>query len=210
MKSNTIILAEDGELLVKGIGVFNGYLKDQQPDQRLNKDGYFASGDYAEIDPQNFLRLTGRKSEVFKTSTGRKIAPVEIEALLHHDFRVEHAIVLGESKKCLVALITVGASPSKNEDETITYAQKIATALAQCVSDLPDYKRPVGVVLCFRNLSIEHQELTGNLKIRRKTIQQRYSVWIDELYKALDEAQSAIHYQPLLLDPEIVLLKLIF
>ncbi len=208
LKGNSIILAEDGELLVKGIGVFNGYLKDQQHDHSLSKDGYLASGDYAEIDSQGFIHLTARKSEVFKTSTGRKIAPVEIEALLHHDFRVEHAVVFGESRKFLVTLITVGASLSNNEAETIAYAQKIATALAQCISDLPEYKRPVGVVLCFRNLSIEQQELTGNLKIRRKAIQQNYGVWIDELYNALDDPQSVIHRQPLLIDPKIVLLKL--
>jgi long-chain acyl-CoA synthetase len=208
LKGNTIMLAEDGELLIKGIGVFNGYLTDQQQDHCLNKDGYFASGDYAEIDPQGFIHLTGRKSEVFKTSTGRKIAPVAIEALLQHDSRVEHAVIFGESRKFLVALITVGASPSNDEAASIVYAQKLAAGLAQCVSDLPEYKRPVGVVMSFKNLSIEQQELTGNLKIRRKAIQQRYGVWIDELYNALDEPQSVIHRQPLLVDPEIVLFKL--
>ncbi|MEI6335667.1 MAG: AMP-binding protein [Methylococcaceae bacterium] len=208
LKGNTIKLAEDGGLLVKGIGVFNGYLKDQQHDHSLNKDGYLASGDYAEIDSQGFIYLIGRKSDVFKTSTGRKIAPVEIEALLHHDVRVEHAVVFGESRKFLVALITVGAALFKEDAAIIVYAQKLATGLAQCVSDLPEYKRPVGVVLCFKNLSIEQQELTGNLKIQRKTIQQRYGLWLDELYNALNEPQSVIHRQPIVIDPKIVLFKL--
>ena len=208
MEGNTIMLAEDGELLVKGIGVFNGYLTDQQQDHSLNKDGYLASGDYAEIDSQGFIRLTGRKSEVFKTSTGRKIAPVVIEALLQHDPRVEHAVIFGESRKFLVALITVGAPPSNDKAAIILYAQKVATGLVQCLSDLPDYKQPVGVVLRFKNFSIEQQELTGNLKIRRKKIQLSYGVWIDALYNALDDPQSAIHRQPLLVDPEIVLFKL--
>jgi long-chain acyl-CoA synthetase len=208
MEGNTIMLAEDGELLVKGIGVFNGYLTDQQQDRSLNKDGYLASGDYAEIDAQGFIRLTGRKSELFKTSTGRKIAPVEIEALLQQELVVEHAVVFGESRKFLVALITAGTTPSNDEAAIILFTQKLAADLAGCVSDLPEYKRPVGVVLCFKNLSVEQQELTGNLKIRRKKIQLRYGVWIDELYNALNDPQSVIHRQPLLVDPEIVLLKL--
>jgi long-chain acyl-CoA synthetase len=208
LKGNIIMLAEDGELLVKGIGVFNGYLADQQHDSSLNADGYFASGDYAEIDSQGFIRLTGRKSEVFKTSTGRKIAPVAIEELLQHDPRVEHAVVFGESRKFLVALISVGTSRPIDEASTFAYAQKLSVGLARCVLDLPEYKRPGGVILSFKSLSIEQQDLTGSLKLRRKNIQQRYGVWIDELYNALDEPESIIHRQPLLIDPEIVLLKL--
>jgi len=208
LKGNTIMLAEDGELLVKGLGVFNGYLADRQPDRSLNAEGYLASGDYAEIDSQGFIRLIGRKSEVFKTSTGRKIAPVAIEALLRHAAKVDHAVVFGESRKCLIALITVSTSRPVEQTATFAYARKLAADLAQCVSDLPEYQRPAGVILSFKSLSIEQQELTGNQKLRRKNIQQRYRVWIDELYNALDEPESDVHRQPLLVDPEIVLLKL--
>jgi len=208
LKGNTIMLAKDGELLIKGLGVFNGYLADQQHDRSLNAEGYIASGDYAKIDSQGFIYLTGRKSEVFKTSTGRKIAPAAIEELLKLDPKVEYAVVFGESRKFLVALISAGTSPPIDEASTIRYAHKLATGLMQCVSELPEYKRPAGVILSFKSLSIERQELTGNQKLRRKNIQQHYRVWIDELYNALDEPKSAIHRQPLLVDPEIVLLKL--
>ena len=208
LKDNTIMLAEDNELLVKGIGVFNGYLADQQHDSTLNEEGYFASGDYAEIDTQGYIRLTGRKSEVFKTSTGQKIAPVEIETLLKYDPRVEHAVVFGVSRKFLVTLISVATSRPIDETSTIAYAKELAISLAKCISDLPKYKRPAGMILSFKSLSIDRQELTGNLKLRRKNIQQRYGVWIDELYNSLDEPKSVIHQQPLVVDPEIVLLKL--
>jgi long-chain acyl-CoA synthetase len=208
MKGNSIMLAEDNELLVKGIGVFNCYLPDQQDVRSLNEDGYFASGDYAEIDAQGFIRLTGRKSEVFKTSTGRKIAPVAIEALLQLDPMVEHAVVFGESRKFLVALISVGTSRPIDEPAAIAYAKKLATRLVQCVSKLPKYKRPAGVILIFRSLSMKQHELTGNQKLRRKNIQQRYGLTIDHLYNVLDDPQSVIHRRPLWVDPETVLLKL--
>ena len=88
------------------------------------------------------------------------------------------------------------------------YAQNLATDLTNCVSDLPKYKRPAGVILSFNSLSVDRQELTSNQKLRRKHIQKHYEVWIDELYNLLDEPKSLIHQQPLLVDPEIVLLKL--
>lgn len=208
LKGNTIKLSEDGELLVKGVGVFNGYLADQQH-SNLSENGYLASGDYAEIDNQGFIHLTGRKSEVFKTSTGRKIAPAAIEALLKQDPMVEHAVVFGESRKYLVALITIAAAHRPiDEAAALSFAQNLAVSLAHCLSDLPAYKRPVGAVLSFEGFSIERQELTGNLKIRRKNILERYGAWIDGLYEALDTPQSAIHSRPLRGDPERVLLKL--
>ncbi len=169
LKGNSVMLAEDGELLVKGLGVFNGYLADQQHDRCLNADGYLASGDFAEIDSQGFIHLTGRKSEVFKTSTGRKIAPAGIESLLKNDTRVDHAVVFGEGRKFLVALITVATALPSDQGWTILYAQKLAADLTQCVSDFPKYKRPAGVILSFNSLSIEQQELTSNQKLRRKT-----------------------------------------
>jgi len=208
LKANTVMLAEDGELLVKGLGVFNGYLGDSQLDHSLSAEGYLASGDYAEIDSQGFIRLTGRKSEVFKTSTGRKIAPVAIEALLQQGATVDHAVVFGESRKCLVALITVAISQPVQQTAAIVYAQQLAADLKQCVADLPEYQRPAGVILSFKSLSVEQQEMTPNLKLRRKVIQQRYGIWIDELYKLLDEPGSDIHRQPLWVDQEMMLLKL--
>lgn len=208
LKGNTVMLAEDGELLVKGIGVFNGYLENHQYTCSLNEDGFLASGDYADIDSQGFIRLTGRKSDVFKTSTGRKIAPVEIEAFFRHVPEVEHAIIFGNNRKFLVALVSVCADRPNDETTTNDYVQNLAFGLAECVSNLPHHKQPVGVVLSFKRFSIEQQELTSNLKLRRKNILQRYGVWIDELYKALDDPQSIIHCRPLLINQEIVLLKL--
>ncbi|MFA5921088.1 MAG: AMP-binding protein [Methylococcaceae bacterium] len=204
LKGNTIMLAEDSELLVKGPGVFNGYLADRQHDRSLNADGYLASGDYAEIDSHGFIRLTGRKSEVFKTSTGRKIAPVEIESYLKHDTEVEHAVVFGESRKFLVALVYVGAMRLEYKNET----QKLLIRLSKSIEDLPEYKRPVGVILIFKSLSVEQQELTANQKLRRKNIQRNYGKLVDRLYSELDDHKSIIHHQPLAINSEIMLLKL--
>lgn len=208
LKGNTVALANDGELLVKGKGVFQGYLANQESARHLNIDGYLASGDYAEIDAQGFIRLRGRKSELFKTSTGRKIAPIAIEALLQQSPAVEHAVIFGESRKFLVSLITT-AMPSLFDDATrLIEAQELAVNLAEHISALPSYKRPAGIVLSLTGLSIERQELTGTLKVRRQNVYQHYRNWIDKLYQALDDPHSTIHKQPIVIEQKIVLLKL--
>ncbi|WP_446810229.1 AMP-dependent synthetase/ligase [Methylomonas sp. 2BW1-5-20] len=208
MKGNTVLQAEDHELLVKGQGVFNGYLASQDPVRHLNADGYLATGDYAEIDAQGFIHLRGRKSELFKTSTGRKIAPVAIETLLQHTPEVEHAIVFGESRQFLISLITTAEHRPLDNITAIAQAQKLAMNLKERIAELPNYKRPVGVILRYASLSIERQELTGTLKVRRQNIYRQYHALIDALYQALDDPSSAIHKQPIVIEQGIVLLKL--
>jgi long-chain acyl-CoA synthetase len=208
LKGNTVALGNDGELLVKGQGVFTGYLANQEPDRHLTADGYLASGDYAQIDSLGYIRLLGRKSELFKTSTGRKIAPVAIETLLKHTPSVEHAVVFGESRKFLVSLITTAMPSPLDDTSAIVKAQELAMNLAECIAELPNYKRPAGIVLSFTRLSFERQELTGTLKVRRKNVYREYSAWIDTLYQALDDPRSAIHKHPIVVKREIVLLKL--
>ncbi|MBD9357735.1 AMP-dependent synthetase/ligase [Methylomonas albis] len=208
LPSNIVTLAEDGELLVKGPGAFEGYLGDQQTERSLDISKHLQTGDYAKIDAKGFISLTGRKSEVFKTSTGRKIAPVEIESLLQNDPRIEQAVIFGESRKFLVALTTIVNSRPADDSDAVSYSQGLAMDLPKYLRDLPEYKRPAGAILSFKAFSIEHLELTGNLKLRRKKIQQNYEQWINSLYEALADPQSAIHSQPLMISPDIVLIKL--
>ncbi|NOV28433.1 long-chain fatty acid--CoA ligase [Methylomonas sp. ZR1] len=208
LPGNTINLADDDELLVKGIGVFNGYLDDQPTKQSTNESEFLPTGDYAKIDAQGFISLTGRKSEVFKTSTGRKIAPVAIESVLQSNVAIEHAVVFGENRKFLVALVTVGNSNTIEDQSRTTYAKKIAIDLTATTLGLPEYKRPVGIIFSYKPLSVAEQELTTNLKLRRKNIRHKYEKWIEELYNLLEEPESTIHSQPISASRDIVLLKL--
>ncbi|AMK75850.1 MULTISPECIES: AMP-dependent synthetase/ligase [Methylomonas] len=208
LPGNTIALEKDNELLVKGLGIFNGYLGDEDPKRSFVENYYIGTGDYAEIDTDGFIRLTGRKSEVFKTSTGRKIAPVAIESILQNNFAVEHAVVFGENRKFLIALVTVVSSNITKDQSTTAFVQQVAINLTQSVSDLPEYKRPVGVIFSFKSLSVAEQELTTNLKLRRKNIRHHYETWINQLYSLLEDPKSRIHSQPISANQDIVLLKL--
>lgn len=208
LSGNEVRLADDGELLVKGIGVFGGYLTRDQQDRSVDHDGYLLTGDYAEMDAEGFIRLTGRKSEVFKTSTGRKIAPVGIEALLQSEPSIEHAVVIGASRKFLVALLMVGRLEFASKALWMRFILELRMKLRQSLVSLPEYQRPVGVVLCFKSLSYERHELTGNLKLRRKIIQQHYAEYLDRLYDMLDEPNSSICREPVEIDAEVVFVAL--
>ncbi|MGB9130128.1 MAG: hypothetical protein WCB97_10800 [Thiobacillus sp.] len=155
-------------------------------DTPLDAEGYLHTGDFARLDEDGFLWLTGRKSEVFKTSTGRRIAPVPIESALKQLPYVEQAVVFGRNRAVPVVLLCLDAralpAPRLN-----TIAQDIAAAC----SSLPAYQRPAGALLTRRGFSIAAGELTSNLKLKRTVIEDGYSSEIDALYDQL--AHSTDH-----------------
>lgn len=208
LAGNTVLLAEDGELLIKGLGVFDGYLGTQAHDRTLSADGYLASGDYAEIDAQGFVYLRGRKSELFKTSTGRKIAPAAIETVLQRTPGVEHAVVFGEGRKFLISVLTMAVAKPFDATETSAKAEEIAIQLKEHLGALSHYQRPVGAILSSKPLSSEHQELTLTMKVRRQQVYRHYETAIEQLYEALEDTHSAIQNQPLVIEPGLALLKL--
>jgi len=99
-------LADDGELLVRGPGVISSYYGEEQYGL-LDSNGYLASGDYATIDAGGFITLTGRKSEIIKTATGRRIAPAAIESFLLKVPSVESAAVFGAGRPYPVAVVVL-------------------------------------------------------------------------------------------------------
>jgi long-chain acyl-CoA synthetase len=182
-------LADDGELQVRGPGVFSGYFGENPADAPIDDDGYLASGDYASIDDDGFIRLIGRKSEVFKTSTGRKVAPTSIENLLKQVPQVEHAIVFGAKRAVPVALLVVAAPAWQADPKSL--CQQIRGEVTRAVAALPGYLRPAGLLVTAQSLTIEGGDLTGNLKLRRPNIEVRFAAVLDELYIRLESAAGA-------------------
>jgi long-chain acyl-CoA synthetase len=207
LPGNEIRLAEDDELLIKGDGVFSGYLGSNN-DKLLDSDGYLATGDFANIDSDGFIFLTGRKSEVFKTSTGRKIAPVFIESKIQQVKQVEHVVVFGQNKKFLIALISVNSLNVEMHQNLTEFGLQFIRFLHIYIKDLPHYQKPAGIVLLRKSFSVADQELTSNLKLRRNNIQQRYATVITSLYSELENPLSKIHKHPINTDKITLLLKL--
>ena len=180
LPGNDIAIGSDGLIRVKGPGVFNSYLGDA-PGSALDPQGYYSTGDLGTKDTDGFLFLTGRLGDLIKTSTGRRVAPAGAEAALRSVAGVEQAILLGSGRRLLIALCA--CAPGRLEDAT----KPVLTAnLAAVLDQLNPHERPAALLLLTQPFSIDHGELTPNLKLRRAEIEHRYAAQIDQLYQQLD------------------------
>ncbi len=187
---NTVQIAGDGEVLVRGDGVFTGYLGAQGVDSPLDADGWLHTGDLGELDDAGRLRLTGRKSEVFKTSTGRKIAPTAVEGRLKQIAGLDQVVVFGAARKAIVALVTPSPEVRETLDEETAWrdwARGIAGRVAEVTAEDNDYLRPAGLLAHRSAFSIDSGELTSNLKLRRKAIEARHAAALEALFLRLEQ-----------------------
>lgn len=202
LPGNQIRLAEDGELLVRGTGVFTGYCGTADIDSPLDAEAYLHTGDYARVDADGYVWLTGRKSEIFKTSTGRRVAPTPVEAALKQLAYVEHAVLFGRNRPVPVALLSLNTESLPDartgEARRPSLLEAIGRDVAATCASLPASQRPAGVLLTRRGFSIAGGELTSNLKLRRGSIEDKYSADLDTLYLAL--ARSTEHSHCLVLE----------
>jgi long-chain acyl-CoA synthetase len=200
LRGNEVKLASDGEVLVRGAGVFAGYFGESPSTAAFDEDGFLATGDFGEFDDDGFLTLTGRKSEIFKTSTGRRVAPAHVESCLRRVPFVEHAVVVGANRPAPLAVLSVspavvGQSPAGRTDSSGAVAghllescTRLRADARQALRELPSFQRPEGFVVTTRPLTIEDGELTSNLKLRRGTIARRYAGHLAELDLRLKSA----------------------
>ncbi|WP_301101801.1 AMP-binding protein [Propionivibrio sp.] len=184
-----IRLASDGELLVRGPGVFSAYFGEDAADTGIDQDGFLSSGDFARIDDDGFITLIGRKSEIFKTSTGRRVAPASIESLLHRLPQVDYAVVFGAGRTLPTALLVVSEAAWQADRHQLCEHLRAAAALA--LAALPTYLRPAGLAVTPQALTIAGGELTANLKLRRGTIEKNFSSALNELCMTIDNAAGA-------------------
>lgn len=187
LAENEIRIASDGEVMVRGPGVFTGYHGDADSLALVSENGFYRTGDYGAFDDAGFLRLTGRKSEIIKTSAGRRIALPPIESALREIPWVDHAVVLGSGRKCLAALLTVdrAAFPIPSAKLAVGHP-KLRNELVARISRLERQEQPAAAILLQRPFSVDGGELTSNLKLRRLEIEHKYKSAIENLYAKLD------------------------
>lgn len=168
-------LASDGEILVRSEMMFSGYYKAPEETAASFSDGWLLTGDLGEFDQDGFLKIVGRKKELIVTSTGKKISPLLIENMLKEHHIVSQAMVYGEGKSYLVALITVNGDPRAVEP---TVQQKI-DEVNRRVSSTESIKK---FVILDRDFEIGKDEITPTGKVKRDVVAKRYSNVIEELY----------------------------
>jgi long-chain acyl-CoA synthetase len=195
---NEIRLAEDGELLVRGPGVFGGYEGDRPgpPAGAFTDGGYYRTGDCARLDEDGFLFLVGRKTEIIKTSTGRRVSPAQVEAVYRQSPLVDEIVVVGDARKHLAALVTLDvaavegelrragiAAPSRGDLAARADVKAlVARSLQACDAQLPGPDRIRAFAILPEPLSMADEELTTSLKLRRQRIEARHAPLIDALY----------------------------
>jgi long-chain acyl-CoA synthetase len=187
-------IATDDEILVRGPNVFMGYYKDQGATDATLIDGWLHSGDLGKIDSEGFLHITGRKKDIIITAGGKNIAPKNIEAALKEHLAVGEAVVIGDRRKYLSALISLDAEqieaycqehgiPSDAPHES----SKLRDSLQRHVDDVNRDLARVEQIKKFHVLatpfSIEGGELTPTLKVKRKVVNENFSKEIDALYE---------------------------
>jgi long-chain acyl-CoA synthetase len=174
-------LLED-EILVKGPHVFMGYFKDQDATTACMHDGYLCSGDLGAFDEEGFLKITGRKKEIIITAGGKNISPKNIELSLCESEWIEQAMIVGDQRKYLVALIV-----PRLETRTTHTQEDVRSAIQKEIdrvnADLSQVEQVKKFAILDREFSLANEELTPTLKMKRKKIEQNFKVEIDHLYQ---------------------------
>lgn len=193
---NQISFAEDGEILVRGPGVFRGYWNALDPSaERFTADGYWCTGDFGRRDEEGFLSLLGRKSEVFKTPEGKWVSPMRIEEQLRRVAYIEQSLVLQLGSGVIASIISIDKAKlvckmddDGTDDEQLdelcsrgAFGEALRADLGAALGDLPRYQRISGVIVTFQQFSIEGGELTTNLKLRRKIVEGRFAAHLKRL-----------------------------
>ncbi len=174
-------IADDGEILIKGPNVFLGYYKEAEATADALKDGWLCSGDLGAFDKDGFLSITGRKKEIIITAGGKNIAPKNIEAALKQSPIVGEAVVIGDRRKYLTALITLSDEATKVGDEQ-TLRSTLQAQIDQVNQTLARVEQVKKFAILPKPFGIDTGELTPTLKIKRKVIASKYATEIEAMY----------------------------
>ncbi len=175
-------IAEDGEIQAKGPAIFDGYHDDEAASREtITADGWFCTGDIGEFDEKGFLKITDRKKELIVTSGGKNVAPQKLENLLKQIPSVSQALVYGDKRKYLVALITL--SDPKTDPNDTELQQQIETGIKAMNKSLASYETVKRFKILSHDFTLETGELTPSLKLKRKVIVKNHQAEIDGLYE---------------------------
>jgi long-chain acyl-CoA synthetase len=194
---NSMRVADDGELMVQGGLVFNGYWHNEQATADAFTDGWFHTGDLGEVDDDGFLKIVGRKKEIIVTAGGKNVAPAVLEDQLRAHPLISQAMAVGDAQPFIGALITidpeafVGWKQRNGKDDKATVGDLVAD---------PDLVAEVDIAVKQANLAVSHAEairkfrilavdftedtgeLTPTLKVKRKVVAEKFADDINAIY----------------------------
>lgn len=196
-------IADDGEILLAGPVVFQGYWRNDEATAQARPDGWLRSGDLGELDDAGFLRVTGRKKELIVTAGGKNVAPAALEDRLRAHPLVSQCLVVGDAKPFIAALVTIDAEAVRGWLERAGRAGD--TPVADLVDD-PDLRGAVGEgvteanravsraeqIRAFRILPVDFTEaggeLTPTMKVKRAVVLDRFAAEVGQLYAGVGQS----------------------
>jgi long-chain acyl-CoA synthetase len=189
-------IAADGEILVRGPSVFQGYWNKPKETAEALSDGWFKTGDIGQLDADGFLSVTDRKKDLIKTSGGKFVAPQPLESSLKHNPLIAEAVVLGDKRKFPAVLIAPSFSLLEDwarSNQVVFYSReelccdpKVCALYDNIIADLNHtlarYEQLKRVIVIAEEFSAENGTLTTSMKLRRHAVEERYRKQIEEMY----------------------------
>jgi long-chain acyl-CoA synthetase len=190
-----IRIADDGEILVKGPNVFQGYYKNEEATKEAIVDGWLHTGDLGEMDSEGYLKITGRKKDIIITAGGKNITPANLEAEIKQSQWVSQCVVVGDRRPYLVALVTLDpeevaklaeekgwpADPAQiaEQPEMRELIQQHIDSINQNFARVEQIKK---FAILPEDLSQEGGELTPTMKVKRAAVTEKHADTIEQLY----------------------------
>jgi len=171
-------LAEDGEVLIKTDTIFGGYFKDEEATREvLPGDGWLRSGDVGELDEDGYLTITDRKKDILVTAGGKNVAPQNLENALKTHPIVSQALVVGDRRPYIAALITLSEEAEREGAE-----EQMQEIVDDVNRDLSRYEQIKRFTILPRDFSAEEGEVTPTMKLKRRVCQEHFAAEIEGLY----------------------------
>jgi long-chain acyl-CoA synthetase len=201
-------IAEDGEILVKGPCVMQGYYKNPEATREvITEDGWFHTGDIGYLDKDNYVYITDRKKDLIKTAAGKYIAPQPIENSLKTSPYILNALIVGDRRKFIAALIVPNAATvgSRLADEGLKFSSNnelavhprtyalIEAEVTRLTVHLAQYETIKRFALLPEDFTFDNGSLTFTMKVKRRVVEQKYRTIIDKLYSDVTEPRPTLH-----------------
>jgi long-chain acyl-CoA synthetase len=195
-KGVEVKIADDGEVLIKGPNIFQGYYKNEAATEETLEQGWLHTGDLGRLDEDGFLFITGRKKDIIITAGGKNITPANLENGLKQNRWISQAVVIGDRRPYLIALITLdpeelpalAAELGIDAPEMAAMAQdeRVRAEVQKAIDDVNSHVGPVEQIKRFEildhDLSQETGELTPTLKVKRNVVHEKFADVVDRVY----------------------------
>ena len=186
-------IADDDEILIKGPNIFNGYYRDATATRETLMDGWLHTGDLGRLDEDGFLFITGRRKDIIITAGGKNITPANLEHALQRNRWISQAVVIGDGRPYLIALITLDpeetptfAGEHNLKPDELHQSESMRAEIQTAIDEANSHYAPVEQIKRFEILPEDFSqptgELTPTLKVKRNIVQQKYADTIDAIY----------------------------